>query len=104
MIAETRVFVAAQSETCILVDSVADVMRAKAEGKLAIGLHFQGTVPIGRNLDLVDAFYKLGVRHMLMAYNQKNFVADGCHEIGGTGLSRFGRSEEHTSELQSLMR
>ena len=88
---EYRAFFLAKADHCILVDRYEDVLRAKAEGKLAVGMHFQGTVPVGRDAGLVEIFYKLGIRHMLMAYNQKNFVADGCHELGGSGLSRFGR-------------
>jgi membrane dipeptidase len=90
-IAWYRKFFLSQSEHCVLVDTVADIERAKRESKLAVGFHFQGTVAVGRDLSLVEPFYKLGVRHMLLAYNQKNFVADGCHELGNGGLSRFGR-------------
>lgn len=78
------------ADVCIVVETVEDIRRAKREGKLALGLHFQGTLPVERNLDLIALYYKFGIRHMLMAYNQKNFVADGCHELGDGGLSRFG--------------
>ncbi|MDQ2733485.1 MAG: dipeptidase [Pseudomonadota bacterium] len=86
-----RRFFLGQPEHCILVNTVDDIYRAKREGKLAVSLHFQGTVAVGRDLSMVELFYKLGVRHMLLAYNQKNFVADGCHELADGGLSRFGR-------------
>jgi membrane dipeptidase len=99
-LSQTRAFFQAQSDCCMLADSVEDVVKAKALGKLAAGVHFQGTVPIGRDLGMVDVFYKLGIRHMLMAYNQKNFVADGCHELGAGGLSRFGR--EVVSEMNRV--
>lgn len=89
-IAEERARILASPDRFVLVETAGDVRRAKAEGKLAIGLHFQGTLPVGRNLDLVEVFYKLGIRHMLMAYNQKNLVADGCHELTDAGISRFG--------------
>ncbi len=89
-IAEERARILGAPERFVLVESADDVRRAKAEGKLAIGLHFQGTMPIGRNLNLVEVFYRLGIRHMLMAYNQKNLVADGCHELTDAGISRFG--------------
>lgn len=79
-------------EGCVLIQRVADIERAKAAGVLAIALNFQGTVPVGRNLELISVYYSLGVKHMLMAYNQRNFVADGCHELTDAGLSRFGRS------------
>jgi membrane dipeptidase len=73
-----------------LVKTAADIALAKREGQLAIGLHFQGSEPVERNLDLVHLYYELGIRHMLLAYNQKNFVGDGCHELNDGGLSRFG--------------
>ena len=45
-------------------------------------------------------FYKLGVRHALLAYNQRNHVGDGCHEITDSGLSGFGR--ELIAEMQRI--
>ena len=39
---------------------------------------------------MVEIYYDLGVRHALMAYNQKNLVGDGCHERTDEGQSRFG--------------
>jgi membrane dipeptidase len=67
-----------------------DILAAKASGRMGVTLHFQGTNAFERNLDLVEVYYKLGVRHALMAYNQKNAVGDGCHERTDGGLSRFG--------------
>ncbi|NNE23393.1 MAG: hypothetical protein HKN11_12370 [Rhizobiales bacterium] len=37
-----------------------DAQRAKAAGKLALGFHFQGATPFGRDLGLVAMFYNLG--------------------------------------------
>ena len=91
-IAAYRKFFLDQSDLCLLVNTVDDIHRARNERKLAVGFHFQGSVPVGRDLSMVEVFYKLGIRHMLLAYNQKNFVADGCHELGEGGLSRFGRT------------
>jgi membrane dipeptidase len=90
LIAAYRRTIEALSDTCILAESVDDIRRAKREGKLALGLHFQGSLPVERDLNLVGLYYKLGIRHMLMVYNHKNFVADGCHELGDGGLSQFG--------------
>jgi membrane dipeptidase len=69
---------------------VADIEAAKVAGKLGVGFHFQGTDPFGRDLGMVEVFYRLGVRHALLAYNQKNAVGDGCHERTDAGLSRYG--------------
>lgn len=79
-------------DDCILIETVDDILRARQQGKLALGMHFQGSRPVERDLALVGLYYKLGIRHMLMAYNQKNFVADGCHELGDGALSRFGHA------------
>ena len=74
------------------VHGVADIDAARAEGRLAITLNFQGTNVLGNDLGMVEVFYRLGVRHMLLAYNQKNLVGDGCAERTDAGLSRFGLS------------
>lgn len=76
----------------VLVEEFDDILRAKREGKLAIGFNFQGTNGLAGDIDIVSLFYKLGIRSMLLAYNQKNMVGDGCHERTDAGLSRFGVS------------
>lgn len=43
-------------------------------------------------MDLIQVYYDLGVRQTLLAYNQKNLVADGCAEPANGGLSNFGRA------------
>lgn len=73
-----------------LVESAADILKAKAEGRLAVSFNFQGTNAFAGNLDMVETFHRLGVRQALMAYNKKNAVGDGCHERTDAGLSHFG--------------
>ncbi|MEA1672725.1 dipeptidase [Nitrospirillum sp. BR 11163] len=73
-----------------LCETVDDILAAKAAGLLGVNFHFQGTNAFARDVGLVEIYYKLGVRHALMAYNQKNHVGDGCHERTDGGLSRFG--------------
>jgi membrane dipeptidase len=90
-IAAHRALIAKQSDTCALVGSVQEVLEAREAGKLAVGFHFQGTAPFEQELGFVDVFYQLGVRHALMAYNDKNHVGCGCHVAEDTGLTGFGR-------------
>ena len=73
-----------------LVDRFEDVETARREGKLAILFHFQGTNPLEGDLNMVETYYKLGVRHMLIAYNMQNVMGDGCMERTNDGLSRLG--------------
>ena len=50
----------------------------------------EGTVALGDQLSMVELYYDLGVRWMLMAYNKKNSVGGGCLE--DSGLTSFGRA------------
>jgi membrane dipeptidase len=71
--------------------SLAEIDRGRREDKLVVGLNVQDTVQLGTDLSRVEALHAIGVRHMLLAYNVRNFVADGCAEPADGGLSIFGR-------------
>jgi membrane dipeptidase len=73
-----------------LVETVEQIHQARAHGLLAVTLHFEGTRCFERNLDLVEAFYRLGVKHTLLAFNQANSAGGGCAERGDGGLTAFG--------------
>ena len=73
-----------------LIKRAADFETAKAEGRLGILFHFQGTEPIENDLNLIDAYKALGVGMIQLAYNVKNRVGDGCEERTDAGLSHFG--------------
>ena len=73
-----------------LISTVSDLRSVKSEGKLGIVFDLEGTRAIGTQLSLIDLYYDLGVRWMLMAYNQANLVGGGCHSEDG-GLTAFGR-------------
>ncbi len=45
-----------QPDRFAIVRSVADIERARREHKLAVGFHLQGTNPLGRDLNMVDAY------------------------------------------------
>jgi len=90
-IARERHHIFAASERYRLVERAEDIPAAKREGRLALSFNLQGTNALEGNLDMVEVYYKLGVRHMLLAYNKRNRVGDGCHEPGNAGLSLFGR-------------
>ncbi|MEO5693752.1 MAG: membrane dipeptidase [Usitatibacter sp.] len=76
----------------VFVESVDDIARAKREGKLALGFHHQGTNALQGDVNMVSLYYRLGVRALLLCYNSKNSVGDGCHEPTNAGLSSFGRT------------
>ena len=88
--ANVKAKILSEPEDYVFVHTVTDILEAKKSGKLALGFHFQGSEMLERNSNLVELFYDLGIRHMLLAYNHKNRAADGCHERTDSGLSRYG--------------
>jgi membrane dipeptidase len=79
------------SDWLVFGSSLAEIDRGRREGKLVLGLNSQETRPIEEDLSRIEALHALGVRHMLLAYNVRNLVADGCAEVADAGLSNFGR-------------
>ena len=90
-IAAYRAAIEARSNDYRLVQSYSDIEKAVDGGQLAVGMHFQGTNPIADDLDMVGVYRRLGIGHMLLAYNSRNSTGDGCHEKENAGLSGFGR-------------
>jgi membrane dipeptidase len=74
-----------------LATSVADIRAAKAEGELAVILHFQGTEPVEYEPALLEAYWRIGVRVVQLAYNRRNPLCDGCEEPRDAGQSVLGR-------------
>nr|WP_053000359.1 membrane dipeptidase [Sphingomonas sp. Y57] len=91
LVQDLRVMAEAEADWLIVGTSLADIDRGRSEGKLVLGLNVQDTVQLESDLSRIAALYALGVRHMLLAYNVRNFVADGCAEPADAGLSIFGR-------------
>jgi membrane dipeptidase len=81
----------ARSSRVALVHSVDDIAAAKRDGKLAVVMQFEGTRCFERDLNLIDAFYALGVRQTLLAFNSANCTGGGCAENADGGLTPYGR-------------
>ncbi len=74
-----------------LADTVEDLARIRAEGRLAVLFDIEGAGAIGDDLDLIGMYRDLGVRWMLIAYNRANRVGSGCYDATDEGLTPFGR-------------
>jgi membrane dipeptidase len=90
MLAHFRHWVRRHAADYILVETVGDVMRAKAEHKLGITFDIEGGCSLTEQLSMVELYYDLGVRWMLMAYNLNNALGGGCQD-DDHGLTAFGR-------------
>ncbi len=92
MAACIRQFVAAHPEDYVLGLTTADIRAAKAAGRLAVCLDIEGVFALGTDLSLVEHFYGLGVRWMLLVYNRRNLAGGGCHDAEDEGLTDLGRA------------
>lgn len=79
-----------QQDKYILVKNAEDILRAKEQNKLAIGLWFQGSRPLEHDIYMIETFYQLGIRSILLCYNHRNDIGDGIVEQPDGGLSKFG--------------
>lgn len=70
--------------------SIADADRALREKKIAVFYLIQNSTPFGKDLDMVDTFYSLGLRSVQITYNYQNWAGAGCKERTNAGLSEFG--------------
>ena len=75
----------------VLADSVDDVRLAQRTRRLAVAFDLEDTRPLGGRTDTVQTYYDLGVRTMLLTYNQRNAAGSGCNDGTDGGLTEFGR-------------
>src|SRR5215510_6091189 len=72
--------------------SVADIRRAKKQGKIAALMGIEGGHAIENSLPTLREFYRLGVRYITLTWNNTNDWADaGRGERKHHGLSDFGK-------------
>lgn len=75
----------------LIVNQAEDIRRAKKERKASFLLAAQDGDFIGDKLHRIEAFYRLGLRMMLPAYNATNRICSGCLDRTDSGLTRFGQ-------------
>jgi membrane dipeptidase len=80
VIASFRAQLRARPDLFVPVATAADVLRAKAEGKLAVAFDLEGGIPLCERPEMVPLFYDLGVRQIHLAYNRNNAIGGGCYD------------------------
>lgn len=86
-----RRWIACRPDKYRLIATAADVHVCKMERKLGIVFDIEGMCPVLERLSLVQTFYELGVRWMLVAYNKNNAAGGGCLDVD-SGLTATGRT------------
>lgn len=81
----------------MLATSVADIRKAKKQGKIAALMGIEGGHAIENSLPTLREFHRLGVRYMTLTWNNSNDWADGAwagvrDKPRNNGLSDFGRA------------
>ena len=92
-------FIAQHAGALRRVQNVADIAVASEAGQVGVIYGFQNTEMLGRELERVRLFAKMGVRVIQLTYNGRNAVGDGATVADDQGLSRFGA--EVVERLQS---
>jgi membrane dipeptidase len=90
MLAHFRGWINKHSDDYVLTATVEDIYKAKQQNKLAIVFDIEGGCAINGQLSLIQFYYDLGVRWMLIAYNKNNELGGGCQD-DDQGLTEFGR-------------
>jgi membrane dipeptidase len=92
MAAAIREFVGRHPDEYVMGLTTADIRHAAATGRLAVCLDIEGVFALGEDLGLVEHFYGLDVRWMLLVYNRRNLAGSGCHDAEDEGLTAHGRA------------
>ena len=79
------------SDKIMPVKTVADIKKAKAEGKCGIIFGFQNSSPVEDDLRRLCVFHELGVRIIQITYNNSNLVGSGYLDSPDYGLTTFGQ-------------
>ncbi len=90
-LSQIRKYIFQNPDKYILAKSKEDILQAKKENKIALRLMFQGTSPIGKNIDLLELFHELGITSLVLAYNIRTPMGDGVIEERDGGLSHLGK-------------
>ncbi|HEY4359451.1 MAG TPA: membrane dipeptidase [Bryobacteraceae bacterium] len=82
------ILLSAHPNKFLRIDTIADIVRAKAQGKLGIVLGLQNSVHF-RTVDDVQRFYKLGQRVSQLTYDD-NAIGGGSTDPRNEGLTPYG--------------
>ena len=90
VLATFRHWIKQNSEDFLLIETTDDIELAFAENKLGVFFDLEGGCVLADQISMVEMYYDLGARWMLIAYNQNNSLGGGCQD-DDQGLTAFGR-------------
>jgi membrane dipeptidase len=104
----TRLYVEVESNPRFaIVRSYDEIVAARRANKFALIITMEGVEPIGSDLNVLRAFYELGLRSVGLTHARRNMAADGGLFAANTssreGLSPFGRMVVQEMERLGIM-
>ena len=84
-------YVVRENPGLMVATTTEDIRQAKAAGRAAFIFASQSGNFIADKLHRLEAFYRLGLRIMIPAYNASNMLSGGCLDAADGGLTSFGR-------------
>jgi membrane dipeptidase len=82
----------AHQDFVVVCDGVRDVLRAHADGRIALVPTLEAATPVENEVDRVDILYGFGVRSMGIVYSEANALGGGLRESIDGGLTDLGRA------------
>ncbi|MFC2134794.1 dipeptidase [Bacteroidota bacterium] len=78
-----------------------DAYSIESEGKRAVYIGMENGYPVGKDLILLEKYYKLGVRYVTLSHNGNNEICDSStDDPEHNGISKFG--EQVVKEMNRL--
>ena len=90
-LANFRNYLKKNADTYLLIEKYSDFEIAKQEGKLGVFFDIEGGKSLSGHIGMIEVYYRLGVRWMLLAYNNANNLGGGCLDQEDKGLTVFGK-------------
>lgn len=85
----------------------ADIVNARRQNQIALLITMEGVEPLGNDINLLRAFYELGLRSVGLTHARRNLAADGGFFAANTssrhGLAPFGRTLVQEMEKLNLI-
>jgi membrane dipeptidase len=96
-----------RTERFALCRNHSDIIRARAETKIAVLLSMEGVEPLGNDIDLLRIFYELGLRVLGLTHARRNAAGSGGvfspQGSPGEGLTPFGRQVVQQCEALGII-
>lgn len=89
-----------------LATSPEDALRLKKEGKRVAFIGMENGYPVGKDLSLLDEYYKKGIRYLTLCHSQDNQICDSSTDRRNPedrGLSDFGRQVVYECNRLGIM-